>query len=73
MSLNLKNRFIFHGEIIEVINTAGIRTLKILCSPGSMIIEAPEQKNLELGDHVVLTGTFEPDVLELDHKNPLNN
>lgn len=69
MTINLENKYIFRGEVVEVINQGLSRKIKVICKTGSMIIETPDIDALTLGDSVIITGTFAVDTLETMHVN----
>ena len=59
-----ENKYIFRGEVVEVLNQGPSRRIKVICKPGSMIIETPDLDTLTLGDAVIIKGSFEVDTLE---------
>jgi len=69
MTINPENKYIFRGEVVEVLNQGPSRKIKVICKPGSMIIETPDIDTVTLGDSVIITGTFEIDTLETMHIN----
>ena len=62
-----ENKYIFRGEVVEVLNQGLNRKIKVICKPGSLIIETPDKDALTLGDSVIIKGTFEVDTLETMH------
>ncbi|NOZ45257.1 MAG: hypothetical protein GXO79_00590 [Chlorobi bacterium] len=67
------NHYIFHGEIIEVINSDSKGIVKILCLPDSIIVEAINNNSFNLGDNVKLSGYFHVENMELNQQNPFIN
>ena len=53
-----KNQFVFKGEIAEVLNHPPLVKARIICKPGSFILEVPSNNAYELGDEVLITGSF---------------
>lgn len=69
MAINPENKYIFRGEVVEVLNQGLSRKIKVICKPGSMIIETPDIEAVTLGDSVIIKGTFKIDTLETMHIN----
>lgn len=65
-----ETEFIFKGEVAEILgNNSSIKT-KVICRPGSLIIEVPSVKKYHLGEQVILKGKF---ICEsIDHINNNN-
>jgi hypothetical protein len=59
-----KNKYILHGEVVEVLSHGPSRKIKVICKPGAMIIETSDADTLTLGDAVIIKGSFEVDTLE---------
>jgi hypothetical protein len=66
-----ENQFVFKGEIVEVLNNPTTVKARIMCKPGTLIIEIPSPENYHLGDQVLVTGNFVWEKIE--NSNFLNN
>ena len=64
MSINRSNRYCFVGKVVEVIYKDNTRIPRVICTPGSLILELPEQENLQLETNVKITGSFRIESLE---------
>lgn len=62
--INPENKYIFRGEVVEVLSQGPSRKIKVICKPGAMIIETSDKDSLTLGDSVIIKGSFEIDALE---------
>lgn len=58
------NRFCFLGQVTEVFHQNGYRWMKTLCRPGRIMIQIPEDSELQLGDNVKVTCTLKVAKLE---------
>lgn len=58
------NRFVFKGEIAELVTKDSAVNAKILCKPGTLLIEISNLSDFELGDQVRLSGTFTCEKIE---------
>lgn len=58
------NRYRFQCEVVEVIHKDGSRMIKAICTPGSIIIETPDDGNIQLGDKLMVSGTLQIDKIE---------
>ena len=72
MTTNFKNRFVLHGEVVEVIDSNMDYKVKIMCKPGVMFIESEDEGLFDLGDLLKITGTFNIDTIEFDNKKTTN-
>ena len=50
------NTYRFYCEVVEVINTGETPSIKMVCKPGSMIIQMPYDQKIKLGDKFLVTG-----------------
>jgi len=66
-----ENQFVFKGEIVEVLNNPTSVKARIICRPGTIIIEIPSPEQYHLGDEVLITGSFVWEKIE--NSNLLNN
>jgi len=64
MTLKQSNRYSFHCEVAEMISRNGSRIIKALCTPGTIIIEIPDDGKMQLGEHVRVTGTIQIESME---------
>ena len=64
MSLKSSNRYCFHCEVAEMISRNGNRIVKALCTPGTIIIEIPDDGNMQLGEKLLVTGTIHIESME---------
>ena len=53
------NTYRFHCEIVEIISTETNSTVKMICNPGSIIVDIPYEKKYKLGDRIIVTGNLE--------------
>jgi hypothetical protein len=51
-------------NVMEIIFKDEKRSLKVMCDPGSMIIETPDSKDIQLGDKLVIKGTIHIESIE---------
>jgi hypothetical protein len=58
------NRFYFLGEVIEVFQQNGQRWMKTICKPGRIMIQIPEDSDLNMGDSVKVTCSLMVEKLE---------
>jgi hypothetical protein len=66
MEIENKNTYRFKCEIVEVINEGKDPVIKMICYPGSLIVEMPKKKHYKLGDHLILTGELHVTSTERD-------
>ncbi len=59
MRLKQTNRYSFHCEVAELISRNGSRIIRVLCNPGTLIIEIPDDGNMQLGGKVQVTGSIQ--------------
>ena len=52
------NQFVFKGEIAEVLSNHSAVITRLICKPGALIIEIPSSEPYQLGDEVLITGSF---------------
>ena len=52
------NIYRFHCEVVEVISTGAESTIKVICNPGSIIIEIPNERKIKMGDRIIVTGNL---------------
>jgi hypothetical protein len=71
MDESKENRFVFKGEIAEVLTSKNSVKARVMCRPGTIIIEVPSPDQFRLGDEVLLTGSFTWEKIE--KSNYLNN
>ena len=64
MSLKHPNRFTFQCEVVEMISRKGKRIIKALCNPGTIIIEIPDDGNLQLGEKLQVSGSIHIESME---------
>jgi hypothetical protein len=58
------NRFCFLGEVYEIFHQDGQRWMRTICKPGKILIQIPEDHELNLGDTVKVTCTLKVKKLE---------
>lgn len=58
------NRFCFLGEVYEVFHQDGQRWMRAICKPGKILIQIPENHELNLGDSVTVTCSLLVEKLE---------
>ncbi|MFA6403358.1 MAG: hypothetical protein WCX31_17300 [Salinivirgaceae bacterium] len=64
------NRFVFKGEIAEVLSNHSAVITRLICKPGALIIEIPSSEPYQLGDEVLITGSFICEKIEnINHFN----
>ena len=68
MTLKQSNRYCFHCEVAEMISRNGNRIVKALCTPGTIIIEIPDDGNLQLGEKLQVTGS-----IHIESMGPIGN
>jgi hypothetical protein len=44
--------------VAELISRNGSRIIRVLCNPGTLIIEIPDEGNMQLGEKVQVTGSI---------------
>jgi len=71
LSKTTENLFVFKGEIVEVLNNPTSVKARVMCKPGTIIIEVPSPEQFHLGDEVMITGNFVWEKIE--GSNYLNN
>jgi len=64
MTLRPSNRYCFHCEVAEMISRNGKRIIKALCNPGTIIIEIPDDGNMQLGEKLQVTGSIHIESME---------
>ena len=64
MAVHDDNSFCFSARVVEEILKDGTRILKVLCRPGTFILNIPDSSSLGLGDHVCISGSFHIEGLE---------
>ena len=64
MALKHPNRLSFHCEVAEMISRDGNRIIKALCNPGTIIIEIPDNGNMQLGEKLQVTGNIHIESME---------
>ena len=52
------NTYRFHCEAMEIISVGSESYVKMICRPGSIIVEIPYDKNIRLGDRIIVTGNL---------------
>lgn len=68
MILKQSNQYKFSCEVAELISRKGNRIIRVLCNPGTIIIEVPDDGKMQLGDKVQVTGRIEIDSMEPEKK-----
>jgi len=66
MTLQGSNRYSFHCEVVEIISRDDKRIINAMCDPGSMIIEIPDDGQVQLGDVMNVSVTINIDRIETD-------
>ncbi len=71
------NTYCFHCEVVEVISTGAESTVKMICNPGSIIIEFHNEGKMKMGDRIIVTGNLdilstEKDCNSYSNHNPNN-
>lgn len=66
MTLNAPNTYHLSCKVVEIIYKDGKRMIKAMCNPGALIIETPDDGNSQLGDMLLVTGTFHIEKLETE-------
>ncbi|MFC2089262.1 hypothetical protein ACFLT1_00690 [Bacteroidota bacterium] len=56
-------------KVIEVISRGDERMVSAICDPASLIIEIPDNGTMELGDEVMVSGTFHIDQITYDSES----
>jgi hypothetical protein len=64
MTLKHSNRYNFQCEVAEMISRNGRRIIRVLCNPGTIIIEVPDDGKMQLGDKVQVSGRIEIESME---------
>jgi len=64
MILKQSNQYNFSCEVAELISRQGKRIIRVLCNPGTIIIEVPDDGKMQLGDKVQVSGRIEIDSME---------
>ncbi len=73
MSGNNDNQFVFKGEIAELLGSQASAKARILCKPGTLLIEIPSINDYHLGDEVLITGSFTCEKIENIHNFNTNH
>lgn len=58
------NRYCFLGEVTEVFHQDGQRWMRTICKPGRIMIQIPDESELNLGDNVKVTCSLQVEKLE---------
>lgn len=53
-----QNQFVFRGEIAELLTTPSNIEARVTCKPGTIIIDVPSIEDYQLGDEVIISGSF---------------
>jgi len=53
------NTYCFHCEVVEIISTGAESTVKMICNPGSLIIEIQNERKMKMGDRIIVTGNLD--------------
>jgi hypothetical protein len=67
------NTYRFKCEVVEVIYAGDNPVVKMICNPGSMIVEVPYEKSLKLGDHLIVTGELDITSTEKDCNSEIDH
>ena len=76
MEMSESNTYRFKCEVVEVIYKGENPVVKMICNPGSMIVEVPKKGDIQLGDCLILTGELNISSLEKDcnsESNPMES
>lgn len=66
MNLPGSKRYAFQCEVVEIISRDEKRIINAMCDPGSMIIEIPDDGQVQLGDVINVSGTINIDRIDTD-------
>jgi len=69
MEKGLTNTYQFSCRVVEVIYKEDKRVIKVVCNPGSLIIETPDAGKAQLGDRLLLSGSFHIDTIRAENSN----
>ncbi|MEN8230161.1 MAG: hypothetical protein ABFS38_18510 [Bacteroidota bacterium] len=67
MSSDPSNTYHFSCQVVEIIYKEEQRIIKAICNPGSLIIETPDVGKAQLGDRLLLSGTFQIDTVKFEN------
>ena len=70
MTSDPSNTYHLSCQVVEIIYKEEKRTIKAMCYPDSLIIETPDAGNAQLGDRLLVTGTFHIDTVKLENSAP---
>ena len=73
MDKPVANTYRFYCEAMELISSGSRSYVKLICRPGSIIVEIPYDKNISLGDRVIITGSLNIITTEKDCNSEPNH
>ena len=73
MAVTESNTFHLSCKVSEVIHQDRKRIIRVMCNPGSLIIETPDDGKVQLGDSLHVTGTLHIERLESEKPAEHNN
>lgn len=71
METSSTNTYQLSCRVVEVIYKENKRIIKAVCNPGSLIIETPDAGKAQLGDRLLLTGSFHIDTIRAENSNEI--
>lgn len=69
MDSGTTNNYQFSCRVVEVIYKEERRIIKVVCNPGSLIIETPDAGKAQLGDRLLLKGSFYIDTIRAENSD----
>lgn len=67
MSSDPANTYNFSCQVVEIIYKGEKRIIKVMCNPGSLIIETPDAGKAQLGDRLQVSGTLHIDKVKFEN------
>jgi hypothetical protein len=69
METGATNTYQLSCRVVEVIYKEDKRIIKVVCNPGSIILETPDAGKAQLGDRLHLTGSFQIDTIRAENSS----
>ena len=67
MIADSSNTYHLSCQVVEIIYKEENKIIKAMCYPDSLIIETPDAGTAQLGDRLLVTGTFHIDTVKLEN------
>ncbi len=67
MNSDPSNTYHLSCQVVEIIYKEEQRIIKAMCYPGSLVINTPDTGNAQLGDRLLVSGTFHIDRVKIEN------